>query len=183
MPLKEDFQLFVDALLPATQLIAPKYFRLPIVNEGFQIRERVFCYEIYHQLRIQLTDGFPYTLGGEVDKNGHPIIYNHCRGIKPDFLVHNPGNMGPEDNLAIMEVKPIQLAGLSGDIGNDIEKINCMTNIPNGYYKGIILVFGEGYDGVKEQIHQYFHEHCNPDRVLLLFHHHAGQPAEVVNYA
>lgn len=184
MPLQQDFELFLNALLPATQAIEPKYFRLPIVDGGFQERERVYCYELYHQLRISLGNDYHYTLGGEVDKKAHPIIYNHCGGIVPDFLVHTPGHMGPEDNLVIMEVKPIRLAHPDGHILDDIEKIHCMTRIENGYYRGIILVFGEGHDQLKQEIQRYFHSHdlCNPEILKLIFHHQAGHPAEIVEY-
>ena len=184
MALQEDFELFLNALFQATQAIAPKYFRLPIVDGGFQDRERPYCYELYHHLRLLLPVDFQYTLSGEVDKRKHPIIHEACGGIIPDFLLHNPGFMGPDDNLAIMEVKPIMRAYPRGPIEEDIEKIHRMTSIENGYHKGIILVFGEGHEKLKTEMQHYFHEHKygNPENILLLFHHQAGQPAEIVEY-
>jgi len=184
MAIADDFQVFLDSLLAATQDISQEYFRLPIVDDGFQYRERVYCYELYHQLRLKLPNDFLYKLGGEVDKSGHPIISKQCGDIIPDFLAHSPGFMGPGDNLAILEVKPIGQAaiGKNGKLLSDIKKLQCMTSIENGYYRGIILIFGNGHDGFKTLIQHYFQEHCNPDQILLLFHHQAGQPAEIVNY-
>ena len=47
-----------------------------------EYRERVYCYEHYNRWRCHWPDGYPYSLAGEIDKHGHPII----RGAaKPDF--------------------------------------------------------------------------------------------------
>jgi hypothetical protein len=55
-------------------------------------------------LRCEWQD-FPFSLGGEVDKGGHPHFKNGPYAkAKPDFLVHVPGTM--EANLACIEVKP-----------------------------------------------------------------------------
>ena len=48
-------------------------------------RERVYCYELYHQMRsIQENDNkYPslckYILHAEIDKSGHPIIHNNFK--------------------------------------------------------------------------------------------------------
>lgn len=70
--------------------------------EGHRFRERVYCYELYHQLRLALPANFLYTLQGEVDKMGHPIITG---GVKPDFILHKSGTMN--DNFLVIEVKPL----------------------------------------------------------------------------
>ena len=43
-------------------------------TDELAIRERIFCYEFYHQLRLVATDArFPYMIGEpELDKGGHP---------------------------------------------------------------------------------------------------------------
>jgi hypothetical protein len=52
--------------------------------------------------------GFPYVLHGEVDNHGHDIVEQALQaGLKPDFIVHDPGEMDPDANLAVMEVKTI----------------------------------------------------------------------------
>jgi hypothetical protein len=100
--------------------IGGEYFQLPIAEADAVYRERVYCYELYHQLR-RLWRDFPFSLGGEVDKEGHPHFKNGpYAGAKPDLLVHWPGNM--DGNLACVEVKP----------GTGTTEQNC-TEHPDSY--------------------------------------------------
>ena len=96
-----ELSLVSEWLLCASSQISVPYFQLPVAGaEDPQNRERVYCYEIYYRWRCHWPDGFPFSLGGEVDKKGHPLIHGDW---KPDFLVHVPGQM---TNLLIVEVKP-----------------------------------------------------------------------------
>lgn len=42
---------FTQILRQATAAIAPEYFHFPIDGGDPIFRERVYCYELYHQLR------------------------------------------------------------------------------------------------------------------------------------
>jgi hypothetical protein len=76
-------------LKEATANIAPEYFRLSIDGGGPVYRERVYCYELYHQMRLQWPKGGPFILNGEVDKAAHPILSAlGADYAKPDLLVH-----------------------------------------------------------------------------------------------
>lgn len=177
---------FLDALLAATASIGDKYFRLPIAGGSPIYRERVYCYELYHQLRKILGNDYPYMLSGEIDKNSHPYIVSRCGAIKPDFLVHKPGGMGMEANLAIVEVKSIERAIIgSEDKGllKDFKNINCMVDMPNGYYKGVILVYGNTNLNHFNIIKDEFRRRCssNADKFDLLFHREVEARAERVN--
>jgi hypothetical protein len=121
--------------------VEKQYINFPIANEETPTeRERVYCSELYHQMR-QRFGGMGYDLNNEPNKKGHPIIEKQCGPVDPDFVVHRMGNMGPMDNLAVMEVKRSQ-GDLSSGITKDIKTINCMGTIENGYYGGIIIVYG-----------------------------------------
>ncbi|TSA00314.1 MAG: hypothetical protein D4R81_07930 [Nitrospiraceae bacterium] len=96
-----ELSLVTEWLLCASSQISVPYFQLPVAGaEDPQYRERVYCYELYHRWRCHWSDGFPFSLSGEVDKGGHRLIRGNR---KPDFLVHIPGQM---TNLLIVEVKP-----------------------------------------------------------------------------
>jgi hypothetical protein len=41
-----------DVLAEATAAIEARYFRLPIAGGDPIYRERVYCYELYHQMRL-----------------------------------------------------------------------------------------------------------------------------------
>lgn len=171
---QQHFKTFFNALIAATEKIEDKYFYLPVAyNQEFVFRERAYCYELYHQIRQILPADFPYILSGEVNKAGHPRIAPFCGSIIPDFLVHNPGQMGEDDNLVIVEVKTIQGADYNREGKNllkDMNTINCMTNLQNGYFRGIILIFGANNNEKKQEIEDVYRDKCNPEKVLLLFH-------------
>src|SRR5689334_19126753 len=93
-------------LADATASIRPEYFNLPIHGGSPVYRERVYCYELYHQLRLKWPDNCPLMLNGEVDKTAHPILSGlGASYAKPDLLVHGPGDMSR--NYAIIEVKSV----------------------------------------------------------------------------
>ena len=106
MTLAEDFNYFMKCLLEAGKRVDAHYFQIEVAgSDELVYRERVYCYELYHQLRNILGDEFPYKLDGEVDKERHPIIRPELGPEKPDFIVHVPGEM--DRNLVVIEVKPI----------------------------------------------------------------------------
>ena len=80
-------------LRDATAAIGKEYFLLPIHGADPVYRERVYCYELYHQMRLRWPDGCVYRLNGEVDKMGHPY-FQDAAAPKPDLLVHQPGHAG-----------------------------------------------------------------------------------------
>ena len=104
MSIESYFEYFIECLIEATGKIESHYFQLPVAGDERPIfRERVYCYELYHQLRCTLVDDFPYVLDGEVDKAGHPILRTELGAKKPDFIVHMPGQM--DQNLVVIEVR------------------------------------------------------------------------------
>ena len=77
MPTPKDVQSIRDALAGATAAIADEYFLLPGANHDgratlVKYRERVYAYELYHQLRCN-WQRWPFSLGGEIDKTQHPV--------------------------------------------------------------------------------------------------------------
>ena len=135
--MRQDFSDFRDLLNCAIHKILWLYFRTPIAGQDEEIfRERLFCYELYHQLRIVFDEkGFGYWLGGELDKSKHPLI----RGdFKPDFVVHEPGFM--DKNLCVLEVKPV--TGAIAGFAKDITTLATFVT-KYEYHAGILLVFGD----------------------------------------
>jgi hypothetical protein len=82
---------FWDSLCRSIIDIESSYFQVERMDAPPAWRERVYCYELYHQLRHHLPTGFPYTLHSEIDNRGHRII-SEIFGItpNPDFVVHQP---------------------------------------------------------------------------------------------
>ena len=132
----QHLHALLDAAAPR---VGPDHFLLPVADAHAVYRERVYCYELYHQLRC-LWDGFPFSLGGEVDKAGNPHFADGpYSNSEPDFLVHRPGTM--DANLAVLEVKAgtVTLRG----IRDDLQKLGWFCREAR-YFRGILLVFGNG---------------------------------------
>ena len=105
----EALKHVTEWLIDASYEISKPYFQIPTAGGERIYRERVYCYELYHQWRRRWDDRFPFLLCGELDKRGHTYIKGkNLDNTKPDFLVHVPGEM---TNLLVLEVKPS-----SGDI-------------------------------------------------------------------
>lgn len=126
-------------LCEATKAVSPQYFQLPVAGQENPIyRERVYCYELYHHIRTLWPDDTRYSLGGEVDKSGHPLIReNGLDRTKPDLLVHVPGDM--DNNELVMEIKPVnaQTAGIK----KDLRTLTAYRRNAN-YRRAILLVYG-----------------------------------------
>lgn len=173
-----------EMLAASCAQIGGEYFQLPIAEADAVYRERVYCYELYHQLR-RLWRDFPFSLGGEVDKEGHPHFKNGpYAGAKPDLLVHWPGNMN--GNLACIEVKPG--TGRVAAFNADLRKLTWFHRNA-GYHGGIFLVYG-GELGIEDRDARVRQKvlraaagdtEVDPRAIRVLFHSAPGQePARIV---
>src|SRR6185312_6688767 len=172
-----DLEHFLNVLLSACADVSDRYYQLPQAQGDRVYRERVYCYELYHQMRCQWGE-LPYSLGGEVDKAGHPVFrdgpYGHS---KPDFLVHIPGDMG--GNLAVVEVKA-STASLDA-LRADVRKLAWFCGEPARYYCGVLLVYGA--DGSLDDSWpelQVSIEGAGVERFALVRHAEVGAPACVI---
>ena len=148
--LKAAMDKFSELIQAATANVDSGYFDVPVADYKDSIyRERVYCYELYHQLRC-LWDNFEFRLNGELDKTMAPAFRNGpYPRTKPDLLVHIPGHH--KCNLAVVEIK-----AAPGRFEKDLEKLTWFcTNFQYSYYRGIFLVFGQikgGKEAVREKI-------------------------------
>jgi hypothetical protein len=176
MTVVKDFERFMQFLLEAGEKIEPHYFQIPIAGSGeLKYRERVYSYELYHQLRIALGDDFPYKLDGEVDKEGHPIIHPTLGPKKPDLIVHKAGKMNR--NLVVIEVKPIKVKkrGLEKDI-NTLKRFLGEAQ----YYRAIMLIYGDREN--RSNIIQMAKNLIGDEsRILLMWHRESGMKPVIVH--
>ena len=162
--MKADFSNFRTHLDTALAKILWLYFETPVAGADVEeevVRERLFCYELYHQLRCACDEAsFPYWIGGELDKMKHPIIRSN---VKPDLVIHEPGYM--TSNLCVIEVKPV-----SGDAAGFQKDIRTLTNFvtKEAYHAGILLVYGH-CDGAEGKIRQKIQTDVSKLRALNIF--------------
>lgn len=157
----------------ATAGVGPSYFHLNIDGGDPIYRERVYCYELYHQMRLFWPDHTEFYLNGEIDKAAHPILRNlGANYTKPDLLVHKPGYM--EGNYAIIEVKSPK-ANVHG-IQKDLKTLSLFKS--KVYYKrAIYLIYGyEAADVVKKVVR--IAEECQElEEIELWLHQNPGESA------
>jgi hypothetical protein len=148
--------VFVDCLLSAAARVDQAHFKVARYGSNSVYRERVYCYELYHQLRCGLPSGFDYALHGEIDKSGHTAV-TEALGYapNPDFVVHVAGD---NDNLAVIEVKAATQKRT--EICCDLNKLERFIS-GLSYEHGIMLLFG-GEDVTPLPV---------PDRNILVFQH------------
>jgi hypothetical protein len=182
---KHDIATFHGLLKEATSSVDRDYFLLPVARSGGgdplrAYRERVYSYELYHQLRQRWAGRLAgYTLSGEVDKEGHMIVRGpDLDRAKPDLLVHEPGSM--KRNLLALEIKPTETA--KGKIEKDLRKLLALQRIENGYEASILLCFGPGIDRIRGYSAQFRREKVNLDNIALYHHGVPGQPAVQVDW-
>lgn len=152
--LEKDFNFFMKAFKAAAKRIKGDFFEIPVVGtETKFLRERAYCYELYHQLQIELNENFPYILHGELDKKGHPIIKEVIGEVIPDFVIHIPNT---NNNLVVMEVKALR-ENSSIDLKKDLDKLEAFIEKIE-YFRGIMLIYTNQPN-----------EECPPQTVLTQF--------------
>jgi hypothetical protein len=161
-------------LAAATAAIEPGYFRLNIDGGSPVYRERVYCYELYHQMRSRWPDGCPFWLNGEIDKAAHPILAQFGADLaKPDLLIHRPGYMA--GNYAIIEVKSARAPNAA--IGKDIEILSLFRRRV-GYERAIYLIYGEEIsDRLLTRVRKTAHDAQELAPIELWLHPAAHAPA------
>lgn len=132
----------------ATRRIPESYFHVQIENGDPIYRERVYCYELYHQLRCLWPTDTDFYLNGELDKSAHPILKElGADYAKPDLLIHKPGYM--TGNHAIIEVKTskAQVEGIKKDL-NTLALF--LTKVR--YQRAIYLLFGYEVEAAAKRV-------------------------------
>ena len=172
---EQDFQQFLKCLMKAIQNTDSHYFQLHFAgNDELKYRERVYCYELYHQLRLLLGDDFPYKLDGELDKKSHRIILDE---EKPDFVIHVPGEM--EQNLVVVEVKTV--VAVKGDINklrNDFVKLGRFISEAN-YYRAIMLIYGSINSHLPQNIKREI-ECIQDKKIIILWHYSPNKKPKII---
>jgi hypothetical protein len=163
-------------LSKATTAITPSYFRLRVDGGDPVYRERVYCYELYHQMRLLWPANTLYYLNGELDKAAHPILRTlNADQAKPDLLVHQPGDMN--GNHAVIEVKrsPADTDGIRKDL-----KTLCLFINKVRYQRAIYIVFGHEANATMARIQELATPISDLARIELWLHEAAEQPAQLL---
>lgn len=157
----------------ATAAIEDSYFHIALDSGSPVYRERVYCYELYHQLRKAWPEGTDFRLNGELDKSAHPILKQlGAAYAKPDLLVHRPGYMS--GNNTIIEVKS------SGASRKGIEKdLKTLARFCTavGYQRAIYLLYGYEAEQAAIRVRKVAQEVGDLPAIELWLHKTPGEAA------
>ncbi len=181
--MEPHFNYFMKNFKKAITRVDEKYIKISIHKlPDNTYRERVYCYELYHQLRNLLGDDYEYILDGELDKRSHPIIAKFIGQKIPDFVVHHRGIM--ENNMVIIEVKPIKsITDSITKFEKDLVKLSNFIEMAN-YRHGIMLVYSNGEDTFNSKITEKFREMMEyyKNKIFLVWHPGPNQEPEIIKY-
>lgn len=127
------------------------YMRRNVVgNDIVRTGERIYCYELYHQLRLlmgPMREQFPHLyLQGELRKYQVPELLEAMNigeldgNYMPDFLLHTPGNAN--DHPYVIEVKTDRFLSYP-QVTGDLKKIVQFLR-EYDYQRGIFLTVNTG---------------------------------------
>jgi hypothetical protein len=137
-------ETLIRVIAEAAARVHPSYLKIVTTYDLDGItREKVFCYELYHQMRLILGEITGITLNGEIDKSGHHNFESHHQK-NPDFVFHVPGEW--KENSVVVEVK----GGIDrrNKIQEDFEKLLTFTNL-YGYKAGVFLLYNHHKEELK----------------------------------
>ena len=138
----------IDLIKHAASKIETGYFKIGTTYEPSGIvRERVFAYELYHQIRSLMRKDFPLSLNGEIDKRGH-IDFKASHRKNPDFVFHIPGIH--EGNTLVIQIK----GSLSYSVEkylNDLKTMLIFISLYK-YSAGVFLLYNHTYNQLRERI-------------------------------
>jgi hypothetical protein len=158
----------IPYLQAASLHIGDLYFEIPIYGSTERFfRERAYCYELYHQLRIATDNQSDFVIHGEFDKSSHPDFINTVlKQSKPDFLFHIPGG-NKSSNRAVIEVKRCSAEKVK--IKKDINHLSAFLDY--GYEEAILLVFGRDIEPAKAKLRRLRdNEKLDLSRIIFLWH-------------
>lgn len=141
----DNMDRFKSLIKEALTKISIKYFQQPTIEKDrFKYGERVFCYELYHQLRCLQEKFYGLEISGEAVKSKFQSTDLTNNKI-PDILIHNFGHH--DNNEVIIEVKT-DIDSFTNGIDKDFEILNTFTHEQSVFkYKlGISLVVNYDFE-------------------------------------
>lgn len=129
-----------DLLKIAMRLVPSEYVDVPIktlapAHAHKKHLERVYAYELYHQLRKCVPKGI--QVFGEPVKSDRSLYYNTRR--IPDLIIHKAGT---DCNLAIIEIKSAKNLKRDG-LKKDAETAKLFRDVPFKYLEAFFVCFGK----------------------------------------
>lgn len=144
---------YLNSVKSAFNKVDGNYFNLDTTyNRHGIVRERMFCYEFYHQMRCLEINRDNKILHGEIDKRGHPDFLQEDRR-NPDFVIHKPGSF--DQNFLVIEVKGMISKSNKRGVLKDFNTLLTFTG-DYKYKMGIFVIYNHDFYELKQEVGKYF---------------------------
>lgn len=144
-----------------------------ITNMSFYRKtERVFCYELYHQMRLLKDNPTDYRNQFQSDGTQNIIISSEIakniidgqRKSYPDFVFHNDNNHDNNDDTCQFAAIEVKLAGSPSEgVTSDIIKLHKMVTGILQYQIGVLIYIGSDTNKFRKKINKIIENNTNPD--------------------
>lgn len=173
-----EFYKFIDC---AMSNVANDYWMVQTAEGDEKVRERVFCYELYHQMRLLQESEkreFPkmskLTIAGELLKKGLVGFKKEDGNTEeqkcPDFIFHIPQKY--INDAIVMEVKGrTDLPSYKSGIYDDFKTLNAFIKSEKLHYQsGIFLLYGHTQQEAVQVIRSitFNFEFVAPDKIYVI---------------
>jgi hypothetical protein len=165
----------LDAVGTATRKIEPEFFRLSehgLADQNY--RTRVYCYELFHQLRCCVPHNNWHVLSHDVHRLHLPLFNRLFKRNIPDFMLHVPTEVAP--NLIVINVRPINSG--SQVIEKEVATLKRFTT-KSGGRQAISLIYGDGVH-LDTFLSRFRNAALTDGQLLVMWHRHRGESAELV---
>lgn len=179
MNIKTILDEYENLIIQALNNVDQKYYKLKTsYNDNGIVRERFFCYELYHQLRLiqEASSLNAYTIDSEIDKSGHPN-FNRRHQKNPDFVFHQAGTM--ENNLIVIEAKgKLYLKGIEKDINTLVTFCDCYQ-----YKRGYLLIYNHNANEVLKYLSTIVIPNEPASKLTLICKKSKNDKAEIIRFS
>ena len=156
---------FIQLIRDALENVGDEYYKLTTTYWTLGVvRERIFCYELYHQMRlIQSARGLTdVQIHGEIDKSEHVALDSDARK-NPDFVFHVPGMM--KGNAIVVEVKGKIEGNYQEGVYKDIVTLSKFTDNKHYYHSGVLIIYNYTYDEFLRKIGEFLKNRLQENKV------------------
>lgn len=161
----ERVESFIQMIKDSLDNVGDEYYKITTNYRTLGIvRERVFCYELYHQMRLVQSDrGLnDVQIHGEIDKSGH-IAFDRNARKNPDFVFHIPGMM--QGNAIVVEVKGKIEGTYQEGVYKDIVTLSKFTNNKHYYHSGVLIIYNYTFEEFSRKIGEFLKNRLQENKV------------------
>ena len=130
----------------------------------FQYAERVFSYELYHQIRKLMGDNCDYYLNAEIQKDNKLFqceIKNNCY---PDLVLHKNPYFLEDGQYFLCEIK----TACNKKLLSDLDKLTYFCNSNLGFNEYVFLCLGISRDELKYELNKNKSHKPYDDKILCI---------------